>query len=176
MVKDARAHDQIERTVQHAGAFDRQWLDLEIRQAVLLLELLRVLDARHADVDADDPGVRPAERVLGSLPRAASGDQDVEVATIRRAGPQQVILGPKSIRIPPLVARAIQILDGRRIGMTRVEIAHRIGVRLRPGANTWCLPDCVRHSWSRDATSLPRRRSTPWPPAAAWPSRAPGRC
>src|SRR4029453_15637808 len=126
MVEHARTHNQIEVALQLADSFDRQLPDLEILQVVLLLQLLRVRDARGADVDSDHAGIWPAERVFGGLPLSAPGDEDVEIPTIRLVGPQQVELGAMAILVSPLVTRAIQIGDRWRIGMAGVEIADRI--------------------------------------------------
>src|SRR4029453_6807349 len=127
MVEHARTHNQIELALQLADMFDRQLPDLEILQVVLLLQLLRVRDARGADVDSDHAGIWPAERVFGGLPRSAPGDQDVERRTVRLAGPQQVEFGPMAVRVSPLVTRALQIGDRWGIGMAGVELADRIG-------------------------------------------------
>ena len=131
MVQHARADDQIEACAPSAAALlDRQLPRLEIRQVVLPLQLLRVIEAGRADVDADDAGVGLAERVLRGLPRSAAGDEDVQIGAVRLVGPQQVVLGAMAILVPPLVASAIEIGDGRRIGVAGVEVADGIGAHL----------------------------------------------
>ena len=111
-----------------ADALDRKLTDLEIREVVLALQLRSVIQAGGADVNADDAGIGAAERILGGLPRSASGDEDIQVGAIRSFGPQQVVLGAMAILVLPLVTSAIQVGDGGRIGMAGVELAHRIGV------------------------------------------------
>lgn len=67
--------------------FERHLVKLEICQIVLLLQLLGVLNARGADIDADHPGLGAAHRVLGGLPRATSSDEDIQRRAIRLVGP-----------------------------------------------------------------------------------------
>ena len=51
------------RHLQVADPIDRQLMDLEIGQVVLVPEILRVPHARRAEVDPDDPGGRTARGV-----------------------------------------------------------------------------------------------------------------
>jgi hypothetical protein len=131
MMQHTGGNDQIELPTQFTGTLDRQLLDVEIRKRVLLFQLFRVLDARRADVDADDPAVGSTERVSGRLPRAAAGNEDVEVRPIRRVRPHQVVLGAQADRIAPLVARTIQVVYRGRIGVAGVELAHGVSAHLR---------------------------------------------
>ena len=131
MVKYARAHDEIEAPRQLANVLEWQLLELEIRQVVLTLEYLGMLDARRADVDADDAGIRAADGVLGRLLRATSRDENVQVATVRSMRPYQVILGAMANLVAPFIARAIQVGDGGWIGVPGVELGHRVRVHIR---------------------------------------------
>ena len=101
-------------------------MSLEIGQVVFRNELAGVLQAGRADVDAYDVRLRPAERVLRSLPRTATGDENVQIAAERLLRPEEMVLGAGAIRVAPLVSRAIEILDRRWIGMSRVELTHGI--------------------------------------------------
>ena len=133
VMQHTRAHNQIESPIQIAGAFDRPLPDLEIREVVLLLQLLGVIDARRADVDADDARVGPAESVLRRLPRAASGDEDVQTPGTT-VGPEQWYSARGGSRAP-LVAGPIGLSRGR-IRMSGVEVANRIRTGLGHGAAT----------------------------------------
>jgi hypothetical protein len=110
---------------------ERQLPDLEIRQVVLTLEVLSVIDARRADVDAHYGGVGSTHGVLGGLPGATSCDQNVQVGAVRATGPYQVILGAMAILIAPLRARTSQVRDRRGIGVPGVELGHRVRVHIR---------------------------------------------
>src|SRR5262245_44461023 len=97
MMKHARAHDEIEAPLQLSDVLEWQSSELEIRQVVLALEVLSVIDARRADIDANDGGVGSTQGVLGGLPGAASRDQNVQVGAVRPTGPHQVIFGATAI-------------------------------------------------------------------------------
>src|SRR4029453_2412685 len=99
MVKHPRAYDEIEAPIHLADVLERQLPDLEIRQVVLTLEFLGVLDARRADIDSNYAGVGPTHGVLGGLPGATSCDQNVQVCAVRPTGPHQVIIGSKAILV-----------------------------------------------------------------------------
>ena len=126
MMQDTSGHNQVERALQFTDALDRQLPEVQVRQPVLQFELVRVLDARRADVDADDESVWPAQRVPRGLPRSAAGNEDVEIGAIRCSRPEEVMLGAMTIGIAPLVARAIEVVDGRRIGVAGVELGDRV--------------------------------------------------
>src|SRR5262245_14359100 len=121
MVQYPSRYDQVERPPQLACALERQLPDFEVFQVVLPFQPFGVLDARRADVDTDDTCVGTTQRVLGCLPGTASSNEDVEIGAIRFGRPEQVMLRTVAIRIAPFVARAIEVLDRWRIGVTRVE-------------------------------------------------------
>jgi hypothetical protein len=98
----------------------------------LALQPFRVIEARRADVNANDTRGGPAEGVPGGLPRPASGDQDFRIGAKGSVRPQQVVLGAMAIFVPPLVTSPIQVGDRGRIWMTGIELAHRIGAQI------WC--------------------------------------
>src|SRR5262245_530113 len=160
MMERADADDQIERPLHLRRLFNRQRTDVEIRQVVLALEFLRVLDARGTDVDADNVRIRMTEGVLGGLPGSATGDKNVQVCVVGPAGPQQVIFSATMIQVLPLITRAIEGVDRRWVGLTAVELGTRVILYHRPS----------------HLTSRRRRRSTPSRSAVVLLSRAPGRC
>src|SRR5262245_38272686 len=123
MVQHASADDQVESTAHEGAAFARQLLRLEIAQIVSALHARRVVEARRADVDADDASAGPAEGVLGGLPGAAPRDEDVQIRAVHAARPEQVVLGPVAVRLLPFVTGPVEVLDRRRVGVVRVEIA-----------------------------------------------------
>jgi len=43
-----------------------------------------------------------------------------------------MVFGPTAVRIAPFITGAIQIADGRRLGMTAVELGNRIILHHRP--------------------------------------------
>src|SRR5262245_8616409 len=153
MVKDARAHDEIEAPLQLADVLEWQSPELEIRQVVLALEVLSVIDARRADIDANDGGVGSTQGVLGGLPGATSGNQNVQVCAVRPTGPHRVIFGTTAILVAPFVACAIQVGDGRRIRMPGVELGHGVRVHIR-----FAVPgdlDGASHDWPPDGYFTP---------------------
>ena len=162
-------------------SLDRQLPRLEVRQVVFALQLLGVIQAGRADVDAGDAGVGTAQRVLRGLPRSAPGDEDVQICAIRFVRPQQMMLGVMAIRISPLIASAIEVFDGWGIGVVRVELAHRIEAHIRC-ASVACHFERVKRasnsSRPRRSSALRRCRQPPTPSCSAFPSpsRAPGRC
>src|SRR4029434_2437948 len=125
MVQHTGADDQIEAPLHCTHSLDRAVHGLEVGQSVLLSQLLRVFEARRADVDADNVRLRPAESVLRRLPCAAAGDQNMEIGAIRRVGPEQVMLGPMTIGILPFLSRPIEVGDGWRIWVPGVEVGYR---------------------------------------------------
>src|SRR4029453_4529305 len=133
---------------------------LEVRQSVLPSQLLRVFEARRADVDADNVRLRPAESVVRPLPGAAAGDQNIEIGAIRRVGPEQVMLGPMTIGILPFLSRPIEVGDGWRIWVPGVEVGYRV-THIRPR-----VPDLLN------------RHRRPWPSRSDFAalSREPDRC
>ena len=91
MMQHASAHDQIEAAFQLSGAFDWQRPYLEIRQVVLPLELLGVIEAGGADVNADNARLGPADRIFGGLPSSTSRNKDIQVRTVWPVRPEQMI-------------------------------------------------------------------------------------
>ena len=113
------------------------------------------------------------ECVLGGLPGAASGDENPQIRTIRPVRPQQVKFASVTIRVLPLVTCAIQIVDGRRIGMAGVEIGDWIAriVQTRLQAES-TISDAVpdreqRQSPIGDRLPHSDRYFTPAPPLVA---------
>ena len=106
-----------------------------------------MIEAGRADVDADDARVGPTEGVFGGLPRAASGDEDIEIGAVRSVRPQQVVLGAMAVLVLPLVSSAIEVGDRGWIGVAGVELAHRIGAHVRC-SRVSCAFDKVREPWA----------------------------
>src|SRR5262249_54075938 len=114
VVQHAGADDEIETSSQRRGSLDRPLLDVKVGQTVLALQLLGLLEAGGTDVDADDVRLRTTNGVLRRLPRTASGNKDVEVRTELAIRPDEMEFGTRAVGTTPLVARAIEVLDGRR--------------------------------------------------------------
>ena len=98
-------------------------MEFEVLDFVPCLKLARVTEARLADVDGGDVGLRLAKRVANGLRRAASGNQDIPVLARRAGGPEQMEKRARAIRIRGEIAAAVQIGDGRRIGHALIEVA-----------------------------------------------------
>ena len=63
MVKHSGADHLVERASELADVLNRELVKLEILQSILLLELARVTQARVADIDGGDSGIRLAKGV-----------------------------------------------------------------------------------------------------------------
>jgi hypothetical protein len=99
MVQHARANHQVERAADLPDPFDRELMQFEILEIVLALKLARVAKARVADVDRRDSRVGLAERVPRGLRRATASDQDFMVSARLLGGPDQMELGPATVRV-----------------------------------------------------------------------------
>jgi hypothetical protein len=91
---------------------------------VFSLELLSVVHAGCAAVDASNLSLRPAQRMLGRLRCPAARDEDRLVFSIRSVGPKQVIVDAASLRVLPELLIPLQIIDRRRIRITVVEVPY----------------------------------------------------
>ena len=80
MVKHSGADHLVEGASELADVLNRQLMKLEILEVIFPLELARVAQARLADIDGGDSGVRLAERVPRRLRRAATRDEDLLVS------------------------------------------------------------------------------------------------
>ena len=80
MVKHSGADHLVEGASEFADILNRELVKFEILQLILLLELARVTQARLADIDGGDSGIRLAKGVPCGLRRAATGDEDLQVS------------------------------------------------------------------------------------------------
>ena len=144
MVQNARAHDLVEGQTQLADALDRQLVDLEIGQAVLAPEILRVPHARRTEVDPDHPDRRTARGVLRRLRGSAAGDEDCPLFGVRLVRPEQMKVRPASVRVLPPPPVVVEIVGRPRIRIPFVEVPDRCrhviaGNRFRlPAVACWC--------------------------------------
>ncbi len=76
VVQDAGADDLVELLRKLLSLFDGQPLEIEIVKSVPLPQEPRLLKARFADIDPDDPRARPSARMSCRLNGAASCNQD----------------------------------------------------------------------------------------------------
>ena len=176
MVENAGTDDLIEVCVQIADAVDRQLAELEIVQAIFLLECFGAAHARGAEVDAGDLGQGPAQRVLRCLRGAAAGNQDGVIVAVGRAGPEEMMVGATAIAIVPETSIAVEGLDRRGIRIPFVEVLdvgrhavhYRASVRADTRAPADLSPagDCERPPVSGLITGL-ERCSAPFPASRA---------
>src|SRR5262245_25965633 len=71
------------------------------------------------------------ESILCGLPRSTSGDEDIQIGAVFLVRPMQIVLGAIGILGLPRVTKTIQIFYRRWVGMTSIELAHRIGADVR---------------------------------------------
>src|SRR5271169_3598732 len=89
MVEHPRTDDLVEHLAELADLLDRQPMKIEVSQAVSSLKVARAAQAGFADVDCRYASIRLAQRMDGSLRRAAAGDQDRSLCTRPLRRPQQ---------------------------------------------------------------------------------------
>src|SRR6266576_3890393 len=162
-------------------ALDRQLVDLKVGQTVLALEFRRAADTRCADVDACDLSRGPAQRMLGRLRRPAAGDEDGLVFPIRSGRPQQMIFRAPSWLVLPEESIFFQIIGGRRIRVTVIEVSdllcHITDRREVVGAlahDTCPVSSCHQTVSKGRSRDLPFDRRITWTgpvPAALFPPR-----
>ena len=80
MVKHSVADHLVEGASEFTDILNRELVKFEILQLILPLELPRVTEARVADIDGGDAGIRLAKGVPCGLRRAATGDEDLQVS------------------------------------------------------------------------------------------------
>ena len=102
------------------------WRNSRLSRAYLSFKALRERDTFGADVDSDDLGARPAQRVMGGLGGAAAGDQYAAVVATRLVRPEEMGIGAPAMVIPE-PAVGLQIVHRRRVRMTLVEGGHLRG-------------------------------------------------
>src|SRR5688572_25721951 len=142
-MQDASTNDVIELVVQVRGVLDWQLPRFEIREVVLLLQLLCVLETGRADVNGNDAGRGMTDRIFCRLPRATAGNENIHLSPIFPVGPEQVELRPKDVLVLVHVASAIQIIDWRRIRMLRVKLINRIGTHSLPSLPRFWATDYI---------------------------------
>ena len=90
MVQHAGADHVVEALAEFGGALHGKLAHLEVGERVLALQLLRERDALGADVDPDDLGAGPAQRIVGGLGGAAAGDQYAAVVAVGLGRPEEM--------------------------------------------------------------------------------------
>ena len=80
VVKHPGADHVIERASELGHVFNRQLVKLEILELILSLKLARVTQARVADIDGGDAGIRLAKGVPRRLRRTATRNEDLLVS------------------------------------------------------------------------------------------------
>ena len=75
-VEDAGAHDLIKARLQFMCPLEGELVDLEVVQVILAFELLSMVHAPRAKVDAGHSSPGPTQRMFGCLRCPAAGDQD----------------------------------------------------------------------------------------------------
>ncbi len=126
MVQHASANDVLEALTEFGRALHSELAHLEVGERVLALQPLRERDAVGADVDPDDLGAGPAQRVVGGLGGAAAGHQYAPVFAVGLGGPEEMVFGASAPVIPGLTI-GLQVVHRRRVGMTFVKGTHLPG-------------------------------------------------
>ena len=76
VMQHAGAHDQIERAAEFGCALQRQLMQFEIFEGVLVFEFPCVPQTRFAHVDGRDARLGFAQRIAGRLRGSAASDED----------------------------------------------------------------------------------------------------
>src|ERR1044072_4618211 len=139
----------------------------EIRQVVVLFESFSMLETCRTYIDAYHAGFRMADRILRCLPRSASGDEHIEIGAVLLFGPQQMMFGAVDILIPPHIASTVQIFQGWRKRVTRVEVADGMSVRF----SRFRLHECFTCSENWGARIIHCHQSKTSPNRASIPRR-----
>jgi hypothetical protein len=103
------ANNHVERAPKLFDARDRELMKSEVLEVGLALKFARVAQAGFADVDRHDSSLWLDLRVPRRLRRPAAGDQDFPVSPRPLGGPDQMKLGPATIRV--LVEVAVCVRD-----------------------------------------------------------------
>jgi hypothetical protein len=74
--------------LERSHFLDRQPVQLEVFEAVLVLQEAVVVERGLANVDRHDPGLWVREREYRGLVGAAAGDKDVHVGLVVAIGPE----------------------------------------------------------------------------------------
>jgi hypothetical protein len=82
MMEHPSTNDVVEDLAQVVGVFERQLPRFEIRQVVLPLQRLSVLETCWADINANHAGSGMTERVLCGLPCPTSRHENIEIRTV----------------------------------------------------------------------------------------------
>ena len=98
-MEHAGANDQIERAPEFSNLLDRKSTEFEVLQIVLSLEIARMAQARLADIDRGDSGMRFAKRISRRLRRAAAGHEDFQVPALSLGRPSQIEMRAATLRI-----------------------------------------------------------------------------
>ena len=109
VVQHARADDQVEGPPERGRVVKAHAEEVEVIQAVLLLEVGLVTQRGIGQVEADDPAVAVVERIAGGLVGPTAGDEDLEVVGLGLPRPSFRRKSEGSLRSqkPPATASAM---------------------------------------------------------------------
>ena len=127
MVEHPGANDLVEGLPELADALDRQLVQIEVPQAMLLLKAARMAQTGWADIDRRHMGMRLGEGIFCGLRRPTTSDQDPSVWPRLFQRPQQKRLRPEPVGVPIAIAARRKIADRRRIRVGIVKRANRLG-------------------------------------------------
>src|SRR6266496_5634336 len=122
MMKHTGTNYLVECRAEFGNAFNRQLNYSEIVQMVFLLQLIRAIDTRQAEIDAGNLCLRPTDRMFRSLRRTTSGNQDRMVFTKWFGRPKEMMICATPHLIVPAFAVLLQAFDRRGIRISFVEI------------------------------------------------------
>ncbi len=125
MVQHAGADHVLEALAEFGDALHGELAHIKVGERVFALQPLRERDAVSADVDPDDLGAGPAQRIVGGLGGAAAGHQYSPVFAVGLGGPEEMVFGASAPVIPGLTV-GLQVVHARRVGMTFVKSAHLV--------------------------------------------------
>src|SRR5215469_15716446 len=96
-------------------------MDVQVVELVLALQLLGVLNAGCAEIDAGDVSGRPANGIFCGLRGAAAGNEYRVVLAVRSRGPEEMKISPAPFALLPTPPIGIEVIDGRGIRIPLVE-------------------------------------------------------
>jgi hypothetical protein len=138
VVQNTGRHDQVEVQTQRWQLFDRQQMQLQVPQPVLVLQILLMVQRRPADVDPDDFRTGIAVRENRGLVGAAARDENVEIGLVVPIRPQHPMKMGRVEPPPPVIGQGLEVLDGSWVApplvLARDDVGARIGLHLSAGS------------------------------------------
>src|SRR5215469_7401388 len=96
-------------------------MDVQVVELVLALQLLGVLNAGCAEIDAGDVSGRPANGIFCGLRGAAAGNEYRVVLAVRSRGPEEMKISPAPFAVLPPPPIGVEVIDGRGVRIPLVE-------------------------------------------------------